>query len=327
MENNHLVFILVAIITFGLTAGILVKLIPILKRKASQPIYLDGPEWHASKSGTPTMGGLAFLIAITVALLGSVLFLALDGFEKPATSLLLCLGFTILNALIGLIDDLTKIRRKENAGLSPLQKLGLQSISAILLLIGRAYLIGGCEEIVFGFGSVDFGSIYYPLAFIMLIATVNSANLTDGVDGLASSVAFAIATSLMYLSLNTSPEVFLISSATIGATVAFLIFNLHPAKIFMGDTGSLLLGALVSSSAIALGNPLIIIFLGGVYLIEAISVIMQVVVFKVTGKRVFKMAPLHHHLERSGLSEMTICIVAILATFVLSIPAMMMYLS
>jgi phospho-N-acetylmuramoyl-pentapeptide-transferase len=324
--NNYLLFLIIIISTFSLTVIAERKLIPVLKRGAPQPIYLDGPRWHQSKNGTPTMGGLAFLIAITVSLAAGAVLLLLIGNDKASISLALSLLYAILNTVIGIIDDLTKLRRKHNAGLSAKQKLLFQAFSAILFLAARALIIGETETVIFAFGRVDLGLIYYPIAFIMLIATVNSANLTDGVDGLASSVAFAIAIALAYISHNTNVEVFLISAAVIGATTAFLIFNLHPARIFMGDTGSLLLGALVGASAVSLRNPFLTLLLGGVYLIEALSVLIQVASFKLTGKRVFKMAPLHHHLEQSGMSENAICIIAVLVTLILSLPAAMMYL-
>lgn len=327
MQNSYITFMIIAILTFSITAFLEAKLIPILKKKAAQPIYLEGPGWHQSKHGTPTMGGLAFLIAIMASLALGAMILFIYGKDNSSLSLLLCALYALSNALIGLIDDLSKIRHKQNKGLSPMEKLLMQSLAAVLFLVARSFLLSGTEILKFGFGEVDLGAFYYPIAFIMLLATVNSANLTDGIDGLASSVAFAISIALMYISKDQGEEAFLISSAIIGATTAFLIFNLHPARIFMGDTGSLLLGALISASAITLGNPLIIIFLGGVYLIEALSVIIQVVFFKLTGKRVFKMAPIHHHLEQCGLTENTICIIAILATLILSIPAVMLYLS
>ena len=155
----------------------------------------------------------------------------------------------------------------------------------------------------------------------------NCANLTDGIDGLASGVAFAIGVSLFYISYNLCYEVCFIAGAIMGGASAFLIFNLHPAKIFMGDTGSLFFGALIASAAIAMGNPLIIIFIGGIYVIEGLSVIIQVIVFKLTGKRVFKMSPVHHHFERCGWSENKICIAAIILTFIFSVPAFIVYLT
>ena len=165
-----------------------------------------------------------------------------------------------------------------------------------------------------------------PLGTVILLGITNCANLTDGIDGLASGVGFAVGISLFYISCALCKEVSFISASIIGATAGFLVFNLHPAKIFMGDTGSLFLGALGASSAFALGNPLVIIFIGGIYCLEGLSVIIQVAVFKLTKKRVFRMAPLHHHLEKVGWSENRICIVAIILTFIFSIPAFVFYL-
>jgi len=158
---------------------------------------------------------------------------------------------------------------------------------------------------------------------IILLGIVNCANLTDGVDGLASSIAFTIGT-VLFLTLSDMAEISVISAAMTGATLGFLFFNVNPAKIFMGDTGSLFLGALVASLSFSLGNPLIAILLGGVYVIEGVSVILQVVFFKLTGKRIFKMAPIHHHLEKCGLSENRICILAVIATLMLSSLAILM---
>ena len=154
---------------------------------------------------------------------------------------------------------------------------------------------------------------------------INSANLTDGIDGLASSVTFGIGISLMYISASVNPETSMIAATLIGASLAFLCFNLHPAKIFMGDTGSLFFGALIASSGFSLKNPILLIPIAGVYIIEGISVILQVLFYKLTRKRLFKMAPLHHHFEKCGWSENKICIVAILATLVISIPAFILY--
>jgi len=301
-------------------------LIPFLKKRAAQPIYEEGPAWHLTKSGTPTMGGLAFFVASLLSLsLGSI-YLFLSGKSEYATSLLLCLAYAAFNALIGIADDAKKLLKKQNAGLSPKQKLLFQGISAALFLLARYWLLGDRGIISFSFGEFDLGFLYYPLAFFVLLGITNCANLTDGIDGLASSVGFAVAVSLFYISCALSSDVAFIASAIMGATVGFLIFNLNPAKIFMGDTGSLFLGALGAASAIALGNPLLIVFVGGVYVIEGISVILQVLHFKRTGRRLFKMAPLHHHLEKCGWGENRICIVGIIATFLMSVPAFVLYL-
>ena len=314
------------VFTFLITAAIERALIPALRGHANQPIYMDGPVWHAKKSGTPTMGGLAFLIASSLSLSAAAAFLFLKGERGGGLSLLLALGFSILNALIGILDDLKKLRKRENEGLSPREKLFFQTLISALYLSARAVLIPNPTALSFSFGRVDIGFLYYPIAMFILLGIVNCANLTDGIDGLAGSVAFAIGISLFYISCALSYEVAFLSAVMIGAALGFLMFNLHPAKIFMGDTGSLFFGALAASAAISLGNPIIIISIGGIYVIEGISVILQVAFFKMTKKRIFRMAPLHHHFEKCGYTENKICILAVLVTLLLSIPAYIIYL-
>ena len=265
------------------------------------------------------MGGVGFLIASSVAFVIGCLYLLYNGEARAALSLLLCAAYAVLNGFIGMIDDYTKLRKKENAGLTPMQKLILGAALALLFLASRTLLLGEGTALYFSFGTVDLGILYYPLAAVALIGTVNCANLTDGIDGLAAGVAFAIGLSLFYISYSTSADVALISSALIGAMLGFLIFNINPARIFMGDTGSLFLGALVASCAQALGNILMLATVGVVYFIEGLSVIIRVLHFKRTGKRVFKMAPLHHHLEKCGWSENKIVLSAVFLTLLLSL--------
>ncbi len=316
----------VFISTFILTAVLEKKLIPRLSLSAKQPIYTEGPRWHIKKSGTPTMGGIAFILATITSLLIAVLFCRRFISNDVSTSLVISLAYGVLNALIGVIDDIQKLRHKENKGLTPKEKLFFQFISASLFLAARHFISGDSTRLSFSFGDVELGFFYYPLALVVLLGVVNSANLTDGIDGLASSVAFSIGVSLFYIACALNVETTLIASALIGASIGFLLFNLHPAKIFMGDTGSLFFGAIISSCAFTLKNPILIIFIAGVYVLEGASVVLQVTVYKITHKRVFKMAPLHHHLEKCGWTENRICITAILATFILSIPAYVFYL-
>lgn len=323
-DSNLFLCLLILIFSLALTVIIERLLIPILSSKAKQPIYEDGPAWHLSKSGTPTMGGLAFLVSIMFTVLPVSLYFIFHLVDKEiGFSLLLALLFSLGNSLIGIFDDTLKLRRKENAGLSPIQKLGLQFLLALLFLMVRRYLFADTTLVSLPFADIDLGFFYYPLAVIILLGIVNCANLTDGVDGLASSIAFTIGT-VLFLTLSDMAEISVISAAMAGATLGFLFFNVNPAKIFMGDTGSLFLGALVASLSFSLGNPLIAILLGGVYVIEGVSVILQVVFFKLTGKRIFKMAPIHHHLEKCGLSENRICILAVIATLMLSSLAILM---
>ena len=182
-------------------------------------------------------------------------------------SLLSCQIFAILNSAVGIIDDLKKLKRKKNKGLSAGGKLLLQLLLATAFLFARSAFIGDTPDAAFSFGDIYLGYAYYPIALFILLGIVNCANLTDGIDGLASSVAFAVGVSLLYISAALNPEVALVSSALIGGTVGFLIFNLHPAKIFMGDTGSLYLGALIAATSISLDNPILIIFICGVYVL------------------------------------------------------------
>lgn len=326
IDKNFPLYLIVFLLSFIATSLIVRILIPILSKKAEQPIYEGGPSWHSIKSGTPTMGGIGFLIAISVVLLLSSLYLLLNNRDDDATSLLLCLLYAVINSAIGIIDDATKLKRKKNAGLSPKQKLFFQFAAAILFLVARWIFIPESTVVSFSFGTYDFGIFYYPVTLLILVGITNCANLTDGIDGLASSVAFASGISVFYISCALSVVSSFISASIIGATVAFLIFNLNPAKIFMGDTGSLLLGSILAACAVSLNNPLIILFAGGVYIIEGTSVILQVAYFKLTGKRIFKMAPIHHHLEKCGWSENKICIIAIIITFILAIPAYVFYL-
>lgn len=319
-------YIFVFIATFVITAITEKKLIPALSKSAKQPIYKDGPSWHLKKSGTPTMGGVAFLLASTVTILATAIFTLFFVSDKTASALIISLVYAISNALIGIIDDMKKLRKKENEGLTPRQKILLQLLSAIIFLALRSFLINGETSLSFSFGEIELGIAYYPLAIFLLLGIVNCANLTDGIDGLASSVAFAVGVSFFYISAALNVEASILSATLIGISVAFLIFNIHPAKIFMGDTGSLFLGALISSCAFTLNNPLLLIFVAGVYVIEGVSVVIQVLYFKLTHKRIFKMAPLHHHLEKCGFSENKICILAMIITFIFSIPAYIFYL-
>lgn len=300
--------------------------IPVLSRKAKQPIYEGGPSWHMKKAGTPTMGGLAFVVAAVGIWIVASLFLFRSVDRDSAVSFSLSVGYALLNALLGIIDDMTKLRHKENAGLSPREKLIFQTLFAALFLLGRRMLLGDDTVLPFSVGNIDLGVLYYPLALLLLVGFVNFANLTDGIDGLAGSVAFGIAVSLFYTASFVNTEVCVIAALIMGISIGFLLFNLHPAKIFMGDTGSLFLGALVVAACFSLGNPSLVLGIGAVYVLEGVSVVLQVLVYKMTKKRLFRMAPLHHHFEKLGWSENRICLVAILTTLVCSVPAYLLYL-
>ena len=328
LDKYFPLYIAVFLMAIIFTAVFEKKLIPILKSRAKQPIYTEGPGWHVKKSGTPTMGGLAFICAAILSSAIALIYLAISKRIDMDIflSISISLSYAMLNALIGIIDDTRKLSKKQNEGLTPRQKLLLQTGAAILFLLARRILLHDTSEISFSFGTVELGMFYYPIALFILIGIVNSANLTDGIDGLASSVAFAIGVSLFYVSAALNLETSIISAAIVGITIGFLFFNIHPAKIFMGDTGSLFLGALISSCAFMLKNPLLLILFAGVYVVEGVSVVIQVLVYKLTHKRVFKMAPLHHHLEKCGFTENKICIAGIIATLLFSIPVYIIYL-
>lgn len=317
MKSIVFLYFLVFIISLAITLVCERIIIPTLKKRASQPIYEGGPSWHISKKGTPTMGGLAFPIALTICSLISLLYLVNLGKSIYAISIIISLIYSIANALVGVIDDVTKLRRKENAGLTPAQKLLFQTIFSVIFLMARNRFLGDDTIISLGALEIDLGILYYPLALVILVGIVNCANLTDGIDGLASSVALSIGIIFSILCFSI-PDGALLSAALIGCSLGFLFFNKHPALIFMGDTGSLFLGSLVSSIAFAYGNPLILLPVGIVYVIEGVSVILQVLVFKLTKKRLFKMAPFHHHLEKNGYGENKICFIAVATTLILS---------
>ena len=326
IRDNIPLYVFAFLFTLTLTVFLGKLIIPILKESAKQPIYTEGPSWHVSKSGTPTMGGLAFVTTIGVSLFFSSLFLFGMGEREFAISLLISMSFALLNALVGIFDDLKKLKRKKNQGLTPRQKLLIQTAIAVLFLLARRLFLHDGTVLRFSFGEVDIGPLYYPLAIIMLLGIVNCSNLTDGIDGLATGVAFSVGVVLFYLSASLFTDVAIIASVVMGGAIGFLIFNIHPAKIFMGDTGSLFFGALIISAFFSIENPLLAVIICAVYVIEGISVILQVVFYKATGKRIFKMAPLHHHLEKSGFSENKICMIAMIFTFLASVPAFIMYL-
>ena len=326
LDTYFPLYITVFLIAVAATFVIERRLIPVLSKKAQQPIYEGGPKWHAKKSGTPTRGGVAFLISVSLSQITCATVLLLGGSVNSVLSIVICQIYAALNACVGIVDDMKKLQHKQNQGLTPLGKLGAQFILAVLFLISRRLIMGDGTIISFAFGEVELGFFYYPLAIVILLGIINCANLTDGIDGLASSVAFSIGVSLLYISAALNTEASAIASAIIGAAVGFLIFNLHPAKVFMGDTGSLYFGALIACCGFMLGNPILIIFIAGVYVLEGCSVILQVFWYKTFHRRIFRMAPFHHHLEQCGFSENRICIIAMILTFLFSVPAYIFYL-
>ena len=318
MKTDAPLYFFAFLFTLTMTVFLGRLIIPFLKSHAKQPIYESGPIWHMSKSGTPTMGGLSFLISVTLTLLLCTLYQYAIGETADSLSLLLCTAYALLNSLVGVIDDATKLKRNENAGLSPRAKLIFQFTISALFLLSRRMLLSEGVTAILPLRLFENDAVYFILSLIILVGITNCANLTDGVDGLAASVALAIGISLFYFAYPNSPGGSFIAIALAAGSIGFLVFNLHPARVFMGDTGSLFLGALVGALAFELKNPLISVVSGGVYVIEGVSVILQVAYFKLTKKRLFKMSPLHHHFEKCGWDENKICIVAIIATLVFS---------
>ena len=297
---------LIILFCFLLCCASLLLLLPALRRRAEQPIYTEGPSWHKKKQGTPTMGGVGFLIGILICAAVLIPYLFCLGEKTRAVSLILNLSFAVLNASVGIFDDLKKIHKKQNEGLTPTQKLFFQFIICMLYLSARAKLLGIQTSLTLFGNTLQLGFFFYPIMLFVMLGIINCSNLTDGIDALAASVALAIGTAILLFSLSHDSDASLIGSLMGGACLAFLLFNLHPAKIFMGDSGSLLLGALAIGGCFSLGEPLYILLFGLVYVIEGFSVVIQVVCFKLFKKRVFKMAPIHHHLEMSGMHENTI---------------------
>lgn len=311
-------FLIAMIASFALTVALSRFIIPILKsRKMGQMIKDIGPRWHKSKEGTPTMGGICFIFAMLIV---SAVAIIIDS--KGAIPFALAMGLGVMNGLIGFIDDYRKLVKKDNEGLLPWQKFGLQLAAAGIYLFVMT-VSGNLETtLVIPFTDIsieNLGIIYYIIAVLIITGISNSANLTDGIDGLASSVTLVVAAFFALCAFRTENRAIeLISAVLIGGMIGFLVYNFHPARVFMGDTGSLFLGGLVTGAAFAMGRPIIILICGFVYVFEAISVILQVGVFKLSGrkKRLFKMAPVHHHFEQCGWSENKIVAVFSSATLV-----------
>ena len=319
---------IVCLVTLLLTAIFTYFIIPILKgKKVKQHILEIGPRWHSSKEGTPTMGGIAFILAILISLLGMSVWYVIGGKQKELVPLALALGLAVMNGMIGFFDDFCKLMKKQNEGLKDYQKFALQTVAAIIYL--AAMKLCGCVDTVlhipFTNINVDLGIVYYLFALLTVVGIVNSVNLTDGIDGLASSVTLIVSVffslAAFFIYGGESSALALLAGALVGAMIGFLIFNLNPARIFMGDTGSLFLGGAVVGCAFIIDEPIIIFIIGGMYVVEAVSVILQVGCFKLTSKRIFKMAPIHHHFEKCGWKENKIVTVFSALTVVLCIIA------
>jgi phospho-N-acetylmuramoyl-pentapeptide-transferase len=296
---------------FLLTWLILRKLIPVLKsRKIGQKIYDIGPRWHKGKEGTPIMGGLGFIIAAAVGLAVVTGVYAYLGRARELLGVWLTFTLALLNGLIGFFDDYTKLIKKQNQGFLAWQKLVLQILVAVAYLwaMSACGFIDTALEIPYFDIELELGIFYYFFAVLFIAGMVNSVNLTDGIDGLCSSVTAVIGAFFTVVAFTAlKPELAILPATVIGGTVGFLMYNFYPAKIFMGDTGSLYLGGAAVGMAFLADEPLIILVAGIIYLIEVLSVILQVGYFKLThGKRIFKMAPIHHHFEKCGWSEVKV---------------------
>jgi len=317
---RELIFLSKLLLSSGLSLLICIILTPILipvltKLKFGQSIRDEGPSWHQKKSGTPTMGGISIILAT---LLGVSIPYILDG-KFGVLQMALVLG-SLLFGLIGFSDDYIKVVKKRNLGLTSKQKFLAQLLVSIatILFMSHTGILGGEIFVPFIKTTVDIGFFAIPLAVLVQLAVVNSVNLTDGLDGLATSVTLIVSLFFMLCAIKLeNMTVASLMGATATASLGFLFFNKNPAKVFMGDTGSLFLGGIIALGAISLKMPLILIVAGGVYLFETLSVIIQVISFKTTGKRVFKMSPFHHHLEMCGLNENKIVAIFSLSTVIL----------
>lgn len=314
---NHVV--IPVLISFALSVIMGPFVIPFLRRlKMGQTERVDGVQSHLKKAGTPTMGGVMILGSVVI----TSLFYVKD-YPKIIPVLFLTVGF----GLIGFLDDYLKVVMKRSDGLFPKQKMALQIVVTAIFAyyVVKIAKIPLIMLIPFSGGKyLDIGWLAVPLLFIAVIGTVNGTNFTDGLDGLASSVTVLVATFFTVVAVGTKSGIEPITCAVVGALLGFLLFNVYPASVFMGDTGSLALGGFVAGAAYMMQMPLFIIIVGLIYLVEVASVIIQVTYFKKTGgKRIFKMAPIHHHFELCGWSETRVVAVFSIITAILCLIALM----
>ena len=315
MTEAFMTICMTAIISLIIGAVLGPVLIPVLTRlKFGQEIREIGPSWHKNKSGTPTMGGIIFIIASIVSCL----------IFSPSKEVFLLVGISLAFGIIGFIDDFIKVVMKRNLGLTEIQKFALQLVASVIFIIVGIKFDAFDTSVIIPFlnTSIDLGWLYFPFALFVIVGATNSVNLTDGLDGLAASVTATVCiffTIICYKFSQNSVSAF--SAALTGGCIAFLLYNAHPAKVFMGDTGSLFLGGALSGIALLTKTPIILFIVGGVYVIETLSVIIQVTYYKKTKKRIFKMSPIHHHFEMCGWSEKKIVITAIFVTLILCVIA------
>lgn len=311
--------LLSVLLSFAISVVLGPLVIPFLRRlKVGQTERTEGPESHLKKNGTPTMGGILFLVSVVIT---SLLFV--KEYPRIVPILFLMLGF----GLIGFLDDYIKVVLKRSMGLRAWQKFSLQ---IVVTGVFAFYLLNYTDvslamKVPFVEGMyLDFGWFNIPILFFIVIGAVNGTNFTDGLDGLASSVTVLVATFFTVVAIGTDSGIEPITCAVVGALLGFLLFNVHPASVFMGDTGSLALGGFVAATAYMMQMPLFIAIVGFIYLLEVVSVMMQVSYFKITGgKRIFKMAPIHHHFELCGWSETRVVAVFSIVTALLCLVALM----
>lgn len=295
-------------VSFAISVILALIIIPILKRiKVGQIERLDGPKSHLKKQGTPTMGGIIFILAIIISTIISYIYFTSQGEYELANKIIPILVLTVGFGLVGFIDDFKKLVLKNTEGLKPSYKMFGLLIVSLLYTFFIVKIAGNGTEIIIPILKTKVlipTFVYIPFAILVILATTNAVNLTDGVDGLASSVCSIIITCLTVIAmLNSVTEITIIGSIAVGCILGFLMFNLNPAKIMMGDTGSLFLGGLISAMALYLKIPLILVIIAIVPILETLSVIIQVYYYKKTGNRIFKMAPLHHHFELSRMER------------------------
>ncbi len=287
------------LLSFVISAAAGPVIIPILRKlKVGQTVRDDGPQTHLKKNGTPTMGGIIFLLGVVV----TSLFYVKD-FPKIIPVLFMTVGFGV----VGFLDDFIKVVLRRSEGLTPAQKMAGQLVVTAVFAYYMVQIsdIGLTMLIPFSGGKyLDIGWLAVPLLFFAVIGTVNGTNFTDGLDGLAASVTVMVAVFFTVVAVGTNSGIAPVTCAVTGGLLGFLLFNVYPASVFMGDTGSLALGGFVASAAYMMRLPLFLLIVGLIYLVEVLSVIIQVTYFKAThGKRFFKMAPIHHHFEKCGWSE------------------------
>lgn len=312
---RYLISFLVAFAASALIGRFLIPWLHALK--AGQSIKEIGPVWHMAKQGTPTMGGIMFIAGIFIA----ILVTGWKDFSQGRFGALFVFLFALVFGVIGFLDDFMKVKYHKNEGLTASQKFLLQLAAAIVFTVLLRYTGYLTPDLYIPFFNVSFQlpwAVYMVFAAFVIVATVNAVNLTDGVDGLATGVTLPVALFFLAVSLMWKiTDLSIFAAALVGGLCAFLIYNFHPAKVFMGDTGSLFLGGTVCGLAFALDIPLIIVLVGIIYLLETLSDIIQVTYFKLThGKRIFRMAPLHHHFEMGGWSEEKLFTVFTLVTLV-----------